>query len=318
MSAPAAPTSQGGNLVVPEVPTDRPRWHLGGFRFRAERTLIERIIYLILLTAATVIFLYPFVWVLSASLKPLAEVFDNRLIPKNFAWNNYVQIWHAAPVLLWAGNGLYIAVLAAATVTLSSALVAFAFAYFRFPLRNFFFGCVLATLMLPSTVMMVPVYLIWNKIHVAGASGVVGQFPLWMSNLFGSAFYIFLQRQFFLGIPREVFEAARIDGDSFFSMFRRIALPLAKPALIVTAVFEFQASWTALLQPLIYLRNDNQDTMSLGLFNLLNEFGPTGGGHGEWQLIIAGTVIATIPMLIVFALGQRYFVEGIATQGRKG
>lgn len=318
MSAPSAPTSPGGNIVLPEVPTEKQHWRLRGIRFRPERTRAERIIYLVLLAVATVIFLYPFAWVVSASLKPLAEVFDNSLIPKHFAWNNYVQIWHAAPVLLWAGNGLYIAVLAAITVTLSSALIAFAFAYFRFPLRNFFFGCVLATLMLPSTVMLVPVYLIWNHIHVAGASGPVGQLPLWMSNLFGSAFYIFLQRQFFLGIPREIFEAARIDGDGYFSMFRRIALPLAKPALIVTAVFEFQASWTALLQPLVYLRNNNQATMSLGLLNLLNEFGPTGGGHGEWQLIIAGTVIATLPMLIVFALGQRYFVEGIATQGRKG
>ena len=144
------------------------------------------------------------------------------------------------------------------------------------------------------------------------------QVPLWAGNLFGSAFYIFLQRQFFLGIPRELFEAARMDGDGFFSMFWRIAVPLAKPALIVTAVFEFQASWTNLMQPLIYLHNDSQWTLSVGLYQLLNIYGPDGPSPGNWQYIIAGMVISTVPMIIVFFLGQRYFVEGIATQGGKG
>jgi multiple sugar transport system permease protein len=204
-------------------------------------------------------------------------------------------------------------VLAAGTVTISSALVAFAFAYFRFPLRNLLFGCVLGTMMLPGAVTMIPVYLIWNKIHLTGT-----QYPLWMMNLFGSAFYIFLLRQFFLGIPRELFEAARMDGDNYFSMFRRIALPLAKPALIVTFVFEFKASWTDLLKPLIYLNHDSQYTLPRGLYNLLGTLGPSNGGHGDYQIVIAGTVLATIPMIIIFFLGQRYFMEGIATQGRKG
>jgi multiple sugar transport system permease protein len=205
--------------------------------------------------------------------------------------------------------------LAAVTVTFSSALVAFAFAYFRFPGRNFLFACVLGTMMLPGAVTLIPVYLIWNHVHLADS-----QFPLWMGNLFGSAFYIFLQRQFFLGVPRELFEASRIDGDNYWTMFWRIAVPLAKPALIVTGIFEFQASWTNLLQPLIYLHNQSQFTLSLGLFNLLNEYGPQGGSaqSDQWQLIIAGMVISTIPMIIVFFLGQRYFVEGIATQGGKG
>lgn len=303
-------TAAGGPpaLVTPPlVPRRLPvRWRTG--RSRAARGL-----FVLALLVATVLFLYPFVWMISASLKPRAQVFDNRLIPRTFEPSNYVSIWHAAPVLHWLFNSLYIGVLAAATVTISSAFVAFGFAYFRFPGRNFLFGCVLATMMLPSAVTLVPVYLIWDHIHLANT-----QVPLWAGNLFGSAIYIFLQRQFFLGIPRELFEASRMDGDSFLTMFWRIALPLAKPALIVTAVFEFQASWTNLLQPLIYLHNDGQYTLSLGLYNLLNLYGPSGGGNGDWQYIIAGMVLATLPMIVVFFVGQRYFVEGIATQGAKG
>lgn len=311
-------SASAGALNIPEVvtPPAVPRRRL---RWRRERSPLARAIYVVLLVGATVIFLYPFAWIVSASLKPRSEVFDNRLIPQNFAPQNYVQIWHAAPVVDWLLNSLYIGVLAAGTVTFSSAIVAFGFAYFRFPGRNFLFGCVLATMMLPSAVTLIPVYLIWRHLHVAGDAFPIGQVPLWATNLFGSAFYIFLQRQFFLGIPRQLFEAARMDGDGFLTMFWRIAVPIAKPALIVTAVFEFQASWTNLLTPLIYLQqHGNEQTLSLGLYNLLNLYGPSGGGLGDWQWVIAGMVISTVPMIIVFFVGQRYFVEGIATQGGKG
>jgi multiple sugar transport system permease protein len=272
------------------------------------------------LLACTVIFIYPLLWAVSASLKPREEVFDNRLIPKHWQFSNYVDVFHGTsivgyspPFARWFMNSVYIGVLAAVTVTVSSAIVAFGFAYFRFPLRNLLFGCVLATMMLPGAVTMIPVYLIWHRVHLTGT-----QYPLWASNLFASAFYIFLLRQFFLGIPRELFEAARMDGDNFFTMFWRIAAPLAKPALIVTAIFEFKASWTDLMKPLIYLNKDSQYTIPRGLKNMLDLFGPSGGGQGDYQIVMAGVVLATIPMIIIFFLGQRYFVEGIATQGRKG
>jgi multiple sugar transport system permease protein len=210
-------------------------------------------------------------------------------------------------------------------VTLSSACVAFAFAYFRFPGRNVLFAILLGTLMLPPQVTLIPTYLIWNevgKFTLAHAwlphIGTNTQYPLWMPNLFGSAFYIFLQRQFFLGIPRELFEAARIDGDSYFSMFRRIALPLAKPALIVTFIFEVQAKWFDLMTPLIYLRDSTLFTLPVGIKTILDRFGQGGGGEGDWQIIVAATLILTLPMIIIFALFQKYFIEGIATQGRKG
>lgn len=304
-----------GDLATPQTPGPAPRAKRRDRRYRWNpgRGVVSRAIFVVLLIGATVVFLYPFIWSVSASLKPRDYVFNNQLLPSPFAPSNYVQIWHAAPVLTWTVNSLYIGVLAAVTVTFSSALVAFAFAYFRFPGRNFLFGCVLATMMLPAAVTMIPVYLIWDHVHLAST-----QFPLWLGNLFGSAFYIFLQRQFFLGIPRELFEAARMDGDNYWTMFWRIAVPLARPALIVTAIFQFQASWTDLLQPLIYLHSDKLYTLSLGLFELLNQYGPSGGGTGQYQLIIAGLVISTVPMIIVFFIGQRYFVEGIVTQGGKG
>jgi multiple sugar transport system permease protein len=289
-------------------------------RWRPEGNPVKVALFIALLAAATVLFVYPFAWAVSASLKPREDVFDNRLIPTEFQPSNYLDLFrgvediaYKAPFAQWFFNSAYIGILAALTVTISSGLVAFAFAYFRFPLRNLLFACVLGSMMLPAAVMIIPTYLIWNEIGLGSS-----QIPLWANNLFGSAFYIFLLRQFFLGIPRELFEAARVDGDNYWTMFWRIAAPLARPALIVTFVFEFKASWTDLMKPLIYLRDDPDYTVPRGLKALLDLYGPAAGGHGDYQVIVAGTVLATIPMIIVFFLGQRYFVEGIATQGRKG
>jgi multiple sugar transport system permease protein len=301
---------------------------------RPETSWITRGFYLLLLTALSILFLYPFLWLVSASLKPKGETFDNKLIPAHWAWNftgpdNPVPatqyLFNVAPVARWFFNSFWISGLAALAVTLSSAMVAFAFAYFRFPLRNVLFAILLATMMLPGQVTMIPVYLLWNKIgnftldhsflpHI----GTNTQYPLWVPNLFGSAFYIFLQRQFFLGIPRDYFEAARIDGDNYFTMFWRIALPLAKPALIVTFIFEIQSKWFDLMTPLIYLRDRSAFTVPLGLKTLLDQFNSSGGGVGDYQVIMAGTLLMILPMLILFGAFQKYFIEGISTQGRKG
>ncbi|OLF13550.1 sugar ABC transporter permease [Actinophytocola xanthii] len=270
-----------------------------------------RVLFWIGLTVASVLFLYPFLWLLGASLKPRTQVFDNALIPKSWAWNNYVKIWDAVPVFDWFVNSVTVAIAAALAATISSALVAFGFAYFRFPGRNAWFGLVLGTMMLPTAVTMIPVYLIWNNIGLATT-----QVPLWANNLFGSAFYIFLLRQFFLGLPRDLFEAARIDGASYWALFWRIALPLCRPALIVTFVFELRASWSDLLKPLIYLRDVELFTLPRGLKAISDQFGQA--GEQQWEIVLAGSVITTLPMVIVFFLAQRHFVYGIATQGRKG
>ncbi|WP_410671464.1 carbohydrate ABC transporter permease [Amycolatopsis sp. cmx-4-68] len=261
------------------------------------------------LAAATVLFLYPFAWLLSASLKPRAQVFDNALLPRSWAWGNYVEIWRAAPVAAWFLNSVVVSLAAAVAVTLTSSLVAFGFAYFRFPGRNGLFGLVLATMMLPGAVTMIPVYLIWNGVGLAHT-----QVPLWAGNLFGSAFYIFLLRQFFLGLPREVFEAARMDGANHWTLFWRIAMPLCRPALIVSFVFELKASWSDLLKPLIYLRDPALYTLPRGLKALSDQFGQA--GEQRWEIVLAGSVVTTVPLLVVFFLAQRHFLAGITAENR--
>jgi len=302
----------------------------------ARLQLAKKGLFVLLLIALSVLFVYPFIWLLSASFKPRGQTFDNALIPHHWAWNftgpnipepHPQYLFNVAPVGHWLWNSFWISFLAAGLVMVSSALVAFAFAYFRFPLQNLLFAVLLGTMMLPGEVTLIPVYVIWNKIghfttdhswlpHV----GTGTQYPLWVPNLFGSAFYIFLLRQFFLGIPRDYFDAARMDGDSYWTMFWRIALPLAKPALIVVFIFEVQAKWFDLINPLIYLGTAKLSAwvVPLGIRQLLDTYNPAGGGQGDYQVVVAGTLLLVIPMLLLFAFFQKYFIRGIATQGRKG
>lgn len=278
---------------------------------RELKSTVWRILFITVLIACTVIFFVPFVWLLSASLKVRADVFNSEWIPNPIAWENYVRVWQVAPVFTWLKNSLVVGILAAVSVTISCAAIAFGFSYFRFRGRDTLFGLVLATMMLPGVVTMIPVFLIWQKLGLVNT-----QVPLWAGNLFGSAFYIFLLRQFYLGLPRELFEAARVDGASYFQMWRNIALPLTRTALIVVFIFEFKASWTDLLKPLIYLQNSALFTLPRGLKAILDQFGQ--GGEMQWEIVLAASVIVTVPMLVIFFLGQRYFMDGIATTGLKG
>ncbi|HEY0639980.1 MAG TPA: carbohydrate ABC transporter permease [Pseudonocardiaceae bacterium] len=259
------------------------------------------------LVVVSVAFLYPFAWLVSASLKERRFVFDNSLIPSPLAWQNYVDVWDKAPMLVWFVNSAVVGLAAATAVTLSSAMVAFGFAHFRFPGRNLMFGLVLGTMMLPGAVTMVPVYLEWNAVGLAST-----QVPLWAQNLFGSAFFVFLLRQFFLALPRDVFEAARVDGASWPRVFRSMALPLARPGLVVVFVFELKNSWVDLIRPLIYLRDPELYTLPRGLKAVLDRFGQS-GGEAEWQIVMAASTLSTLPMILVFFLAQRYFVRGLVT-----
>ena len=323
------PVATGSTQALPTV-REEGRWH----SLRPDVSWIWKGFFLLLLIGLAILFLYPFEWLAAAAFKPRGETFDNAFLPKHWVWNYSGEaipspapqkLFNVAPVAHWMWNSIWISALGAALTTFASAIVAFAFAYFRFPLRNFFFGVLLATLMLPGEVTMIPVYLLWNHIGrftldhpILPHIGTGTQYPLWVPNAFGSAFYIFLQRQFFMGIPRDYFEAARMDGDGYFSMFRRIALPLAKPALIVTFIFEIQAKWFDLITPLIYLRDQALFTAPLGMKILLDRFNAGGGGEGDYQVIMAGTFLLILPMVILFAAFQKYFIRGIAVQGKKG
>jgi multiple sugar transport system permease protein len=272
---------------------------------------LQKTITTALLIFCTALFFTPFLWLISASLKVRSEVFSSNWIPNPIAWENYVNVWKAAPLLIWLRNSLVVGTLAAVTVTISCSLIAFGFSYFRFRGRDTLFGLVLATMMLPGVVTMIPVFIIWNSVGLANT-----QIPLWASNIFGSAFYIFMIRQFYLSLPRDLFEAARVDGASYFGLWRYVGLPLTRTALIVVFIFEFKASWTNLVGPLIYLHNPNLYTLPLGLKTILDQFGQ--GGEMQWEIVLAASVIITLPMIFIFFLGQRYFMDGIATSGLKG
>ncbi|WP_315094134.1 carbohydrate ABC transporter permease [uncultured Cellulomonas sp.] len=295
-------------VVAPPTPVATPERPGPGRR-------VGRVVLWVLLVLFSLLFLYPFVWLLSASLKGRGQVFDNALWPAEFHWSNYAEVWDQLPLLSWIFTSVSIAVLAAVAVALSSSVVAFGFAYFRFPGRGLLFGLVLATMMLPGAVTMIPIYLIWKNLGALGT-----WIPLFGANLFGSAFYIFLQRQFFLGLPRELFEAARIDGASYWTMFWKVAMPLSVPSFVIVLLFEFQASWNNLQAALIYLNAGSVEgfTAPLGIAYAMTKYSPTAGGQGDYQYVMVASLLVTLPMLLLFAFGQRYFIEGVATTGRKG
>ncbi len=279
--------------------------------YRQLKPIISKIIFTLILLFFTALFLVPFLWLISASLKIRSEVFNFEWIPDPVSWINYLKVWQAVPLLTWLKNSVLVGFLAAGAVTISCSLVAFGFSYFRFPGRDFLFSLVLGTMMLPGAVTLIPVYMIWDQL---GAVNSIT--PLWAQNLFGSAFYIFLMRQFFLSLPRELYEAARVDGATYLQMWQKIALPLTRTAMIVVFIFEFKASWAELQKSLIYLQNNMLYTLPRGLKAVLDRFGQ--GGEMQWEIVLAASVIITVPMVILFFIGQNYFMEGISTTGRKG
>lgn len=267
--------------------------------------------FLLILVAFTILFIYPLIWLFFASVKPGPQVFSDNLLPDPFRWSNYPRLIGQQPVVLWAWNSTIVTVLAASTVTLSSALVGFAFAYFRFPFRGLVFGIVLASMMLPGAVTMIPNYLIWDFL---GFNNTL--VPLWAGNIFASPFYIFMLRQFFLGLPRDLFDAAKVDGANYLRMWWSVAVPLTRAALVVVFIFELKVAWTDLVKPLIFLRDIATFTLPRGLKAIIDN--PSIGGEKHFELLAVGGVIVTLPMIIIFFLGQRYFIEGIATTGSTG
>ncbi len=269
---------------------------------RPRLTPARALVYLCLAVLAAA-FLVPFLWMISASLKPLNEVFSPAIVPHPVMWSNYVNVFQQTQFALWVFNSAVVTVLAVVAVALSSAIVAYPFAKLNFPLKGALFGLILATMLLPGEVTMVPVFLIWRKL-----GGINTLFPLWVPNLFGSAFYIFLLRQFYLTIPNDLKEAALVDGASHFRVFWSIMLPLVRPAMLTVILFEFVAKWNDYLTPLIYLNDPNKYTLALGVASFLK----APGLESRWDLWMAASVLMTLPEIIIFFLAQRQFIEGIA------
>ena len=262
---------------------------------------------LILLAAA---FCFPFVWLVLASLKPPAEVFNGQILPEQWSLDNYRQVFRQVPIWQWMLNTLIVCVLGVISVVLSSSLVAYAFARLRFPGRSMFFALVIGTYLLPGSVIMIPTFLIWNELGLVNTL-----WPLWAGNLFGSAFYIFMIRQFMLSVPQDLMDAARLDGASFFNIYWNIMMPLVRPALAAVAIFEFNAKWNDFMGPLIYLNNPDRYTLALGLATLKTDLQELGT---SWAMLLTASVIFTIPMIVIFFMFQRYFIEGISHTGIKG
>ncbi len=270
---------------------------------------------LLLICAAAIV---PFLWMLSTSLKTLddALAYPPRMFPEVFQWRNYLDVFRSekANFLLWTRNTLVIAVLGVIGTTLSSALVAYGFAKVRFKGRGVLFGVMLSTMMIPFPVTMVSLFALFRWLGDSTGMPWLGTFkPLWVPAFFGSAFNIFLLRQFFLTIPTDISEAARIDGCSELGIFWRVILPLSRPALSVVALFAFMGIWNDFLGPLVYLQRPEQFTLALGLQNFQSQHGGT-----PWHLLMASSVLVILPVLVLFFLAQRTFIEGIATTGMKG
>jgi multiple sugar transport system permease protein len=263
-------------------------------------------------------FAVPFLWMVSTSLKTSTEAiaFPPKLIPNPIHFNGYTKVLTDERVdfPLFARNTLIIAALAVTGTTLSSAVVAYGFAKVRFRGRGVLFALMLSTMMIPFPVIMISLFALFRWLDLHTPIQFLGTFkPLWVPAWFGSAFNIFLLRQFFMTIPDELSEAARIDGCSDLGIFVRVILPLARPALMVVALFTFMGVWNDFLGPLVYLQQPQQFTLALGLQQLQGNAGVV----TEWNVLMAASLMVIVPVVILFFLTQRTFIQGIATTGMK-
>lgn len=296
---------QADQAVSKPLATTATTWHTG----QLGRNL-GRIVLHILLSVGAVVMVLPFVWMVSTSFKELAQVFvyPPEWIPDPFVWENYPKAMTAVPFGRWFLNSLVIAVLVTVGQLITCSLAGFTFARMRFPGRNVLFLIYLGTMMIPHHVTIIPVFVMMN------ALGLVNTFwPLIIPGL-ASAWGTFLFRQYFLTLPQELEDAAKIDGSSFFRIYTQIFMPLAKPVLATLGVFTFMGSWNDFLGPLIFLQSKELKTLTIGLLQFRADF----QGMGNWPVMMAGVVISVLPVLIAFVIGQKYFVRGIALTGIKG
>ncbi len=265
------------------------------------------------LLALSALFFAPFAWMLSVSIHDLPGVFAQpfRWIPDRVMWRNYADVTSLLPFWRYTVNTAIITALTLTGTLLSCSLVAFGFSRLRFKGRNTLFSICLATMMLPGQVTMIPLYMFFSSI-----GWVDTYLPLVVPAFFGSPFYIFLLRQFFLTIPKEYDEAAMLDGAGRFRIYWSIVLPLARPALATVALFTFVGTWNDFFGPLVYLNSPELATLTLGLNMLKSQI--VGTGATQWHLLMAGAVLIMLPNVIAFALAQKQFIKGIAMGGLRG
>jgi multiple sugar transport system permease protein len=264
--------------------------------------------YALLIIAAIGLFT-PFVWMVISSLKTSNEVFSVPVtwFPEIFVWNNYVEIWTKSNMLTWIRNTMFLSIVVTFLQVLTGSFAAYGFARIRFPGRDVLFLVYVGTIAVPWQSYMIPQFILMSELKVSNT--------LWaivLLQAFG-AFGVFLMKQFYETIPEELSEAARLDGLSEYGIWRRIMLPLSVPALASLALLTFVNTWNDYLGPLIYLRDPNLWTVQLGLKSFVSNLFDT-----NYALLFAGLTISVIPIAIIFLVGQKYFVEGLATSGMKG
>ncbi|MEZ4726649.1 MAG: carbohydrate ABC transporter permease [Caldilineaceae bacterium] len=269
-----------------------------------------RLLIWLLLIGGSFVMMLPFLWLVISSIKPQAQIFifPPEWIPREVRWQNYVEALVYKPFYQFVINTLIIAVANQVAILMTASFCGYGFARIVFPGRDFWFGIVMATLMVPYIVLMVPQFIIFTKL-----GWIDTYLPLTVPFFFGGgAFNIFLFRQFFRSLPEELADAGRIDGNSEFGVYWRIMLPLCKPALATVAVFTFLNTWNDFLAPLLYIRSDYKFTVALGLATFRSVM------NTRWDLLMAASTAMILPIILLFFFAQRYFVEGIVLSGLKG
>ncbi|HXF62721.1 MAG TPA: carbohydrate ABC transporter permease [Caldilineaceae bacterium] len=285
------------------------RYPVSHLRPPSVMALAAKAVAYLLLSFTAISMIFPFYWMVATSLKTEARVFafPPEWIPNPLIFSNYVHIFTALPFGLYVYNSLKVSLLWTLGVLLSSSLAAYAFARVRFWGRETLFIVTLAALMIPAQVTMIPLYVIMSRI-----GWVDTQLPLIVPAYFGSAFGIFLMRQYFMTIPQELNDAAKIDGCSHFGIYWRIMMPLSKPVLATLALLSFMGSWNDLLGPIIYLYDEELFTLPLALTRFRGMY------YTEWANMMAGATVSLAPILLIFLFTQQYFVRGVVLSGLKG
>ena len=276
-----------------------------------DKTLLDILAYIVLIIGALTM-LIPFLWMISVSLREPAQQFSRDLIPDPITLQNYVDLFRDLPnqaFFYLTYNSFKLSLLAVVGQVLTCAMAAFVFAVVKFKGRNFLFALLLGTLMIPSQVSLIPDFIIFRYLGLIGT-----QWPLILPAFWGGAFGTFLLRQYFLTIPRDLVDAARMDGASLFDIFWRVYMPLSKPAVAALSIFVFKDAWNDLLHPLIYLPTDmSQTTLTVGLAFFQQQL----QAGGKFTVLMAGAFLSIVPLLIIFFIAQKQFIEGIALSGLK-
>lgn len=274
-----------------------------------KRGFLKSVILYIVVNVIAIVMLLPFFWMVSTSLKPNEQVYliPPKWIPNPIVWSNYPRAFSFAPFGLFIKNSIIIAIICVVGVVFSSSLAGYSFAKLRWPGRDIIFFVLLSTMMLPGQVTMIPIFILFKKF------GWINTFyPLTVPTFFGGgAFNIFLMRQFFLTIPYELDEAARIDGASFFKIYSSIELPLSIPVITAISIFTFIGAWNDFMGPLIYLNDSSKYTIQLGLRMFQADF------SADWSALMAMSIVTALPCIILFFVAQRYFIQGIVLTGLK-